>query len=93
MAIIASPAHHQLSASIQEPYLSFSTLYLTGACCELSRPSARFNLLPVLEPVFFGAPPVGLSVDVGSICGGLKARYIAARGDPSNRNMFMRRMW
>ena len=71
-----TPIHHRLSALE-------SFFFLTTAFPKSSR--LLFNLAVAVAPaeVLLGLE-VGLRVCVGSICGGLKARYIGFIGDPSN---------
>jgi hypothetical protein len=50
-----------------------------------SNPSIRFTFLAVAFAPVELAVFVGLRVEVGSIVGGLNARYMAGSGEPSNR--------
>jgi hypothetical protein len=45
----------------------------------------RFAFLAVAFAPVAEVVCVGLRVEVGSITGGVKARYMAGKGDPSNR--------
>ena len=75
-AVIPTPIHHRLSAFD-------SSCFLMTACPKSSK--FLFTLAVAVAPaeVLVGFA-VGLRVCVGSICGGLKARYIGFMGDPSN---------
>lgn len=87
-----TPIHHHLSALIAPSRLPTTFLFI-GPSYAANRP--RFDLLlPVALAPPVAAALVGLSVCVGSICGGLYAMYMGFRGEPSKRYRSRRRtLW
>lgn len=86
MPVKPRPSHHRRSALIwcttcpTPSLLSSFAFQLSGT----SWSSERLSLEPEVAPEVAEAVVMGLRVVVGSICGGLKTRYIGLSGEPSN---------
>ena len=83
------PIHHHLSASIASLFFIRTSLFKGSV--NSSKPSRPRFAFPVDCVGVSVDELVGFNVWVGSICGGLYARYMGFKGEPSNAKRLRRK--
>lgn len=89
-AVIPAPNHHKRSAFGVNHSAGKKASVFRGNCTALTCPRSLFAGTELVCLASVAEADVGFRSCVGSICGGLYARYIGLRGAPSNAKRLRR---